>query len=138
VIVGIVDGQEGRLGSAIIKRLAKRLPAGWELLALGANSCATAAMLKAGASAGASGEGAVVWNSLRCTALAGPLSIVLANSMLGEISPRMAEAVASSPARKFLLPGPDGDVELAGVSETDLRRLVADLAERLAAWASAA
>jgi hypothetical protein len=131
----VVDGQGGSIGAEIVARLKGKLPEGWEVLALGTNAAATAAMLKAGAARGASGEGAVVWNSLRCAALAGPVGVVLANAMLGELTPRMAEAVASSPARKFLVPLDACEVEVAGVSKAALPELVADLVERLAAWA---
>jgi len=135
VIVGVIDGQGGGIGAQIVARLKGKLPEGWELLALGTNAAATAAMLKAGAERGGSGEGAVVWNSLRCAALAGPVGIVLANAMLGELTPRMAEAVASSPARKFLVPLSVCGVEVAGVGRATLPELIADLVERLAAWA---
>jgi hypothetical protein len=135
VIVGVIDGQGGSIGAQIVAKLNGKLPEGWEVLALGTNAAATAAMLKAGAEHGASGEGALVWNSLRCAALAGPVGIVLANAMLGELTPRMAEAVASSPARKFLVPLSACEVEVAGVSEAALPELIADLVERLSAWA---
>jgi hypothetical protein len=135
VIIGVVDGQGGGIGSRIVKRLKERLPAGWEILALGTNASATAAMISAGADGGATGEGAVVWNSLRCAALCGPVGAVLANSMMGEVTPRMAEAVASSPAEKFLVPTAACGVNVAGVGGQKIPEMVDDLVERLLAWA---
>jgi len=135
MIVAVLDGRDGSIGARIVKRLAGRLPDGWQILALGTNAAATSAMLEAGADQGASGEGAVVWNSLRAAAVAGPLGIVLANSLLGEVTPRMAEAVASAPARKFLLPVAD-EVEIAGVGDAEIQELVDDLVKRLLAWAA--
>jgi hypothetical protein len=135
LIIGVVDGQGGEMGAGIAGRLKGRLPEGWQLLALGTNAGATGAMLRAGADQGATGEGAIVWNALRCAALAGPLSAVLANSMMGELTPRMAEAIASSPAEKFLLPLTDAEVQVAGVGKASAPELIADLAERVVAWA---
>lgn len=135
MIVAVLDGQGGSIGAEIVKRLAGRLPGGWEILALGTNAAATAAMLAAGAERGASGEGAVVWNSLRAAAIAGPLGAVLANSMLGEVTPRMAEAVASSPAEKFLLPISACGVQVAGVKSAAMPELIDELAGKLLAWA---
>ena len=136
MIVAVLDGQDGSIGSRIIEKIRDGLPEGWEILALGTNATATAAMLKAGAEQGATGEGAVVWNSLRCAAIAGTLGAVLANSMMGELTPRMAEAVASSPAEKFLLPVNDAGVTLAGVKERDFAALLDDLAGKLTSWAA--
>ncbi|MHC4915507.1 MAG: DUF3842 family protein [Planctomycetota bacterium] len=134
MIIGVVDGQGGGIGSRIVKRLKEKLPEGWEILALGTNASATAAMIAAGAESGATGEGALVWNSLRCAALCGPVGIVLANAMMGELTPRMAEAVASSPAEKFLVPVSACGVQMAGQTDAKIPELVDDLAERLLAW----
>jgi Domain of unknown function (DUF3842) len=135
VIIGVIDGQDGVIGARITGQLKDKLPDGWEVVALGTNATATRAMLDAGADQGATGEGAIVWNSLRCAALAGPLSVVMANSMMGEFTPRMAEATASSPAEKFLVPLTDCEIQIAGVKETSAPELIADLAERIIAWA---
>lgn len=136
MIVAVLDGQGGSIGAEIVKRLTGKLPDGWEILALGTNAAATAAMIKAGAEHGASGEGAVVWNSLRAAAIAGPLGAVLANSMLGEVTPRMAEAVASSPAEKFLLPLSACGVQVAGVKKAAVPELLDELVAGLLAWAA--
>ena len=100
----VMDGQGGGVGRALIERLRA---GGYEgfVLAVGTNAAATAAMVKAGASAGATGEYAVVYNAARADVLAGPIGIVLAGGMMGEFSPAMARAVAESPAQKVLVPG---------------------------------
>ena len=97
----VMDGQGGGVGRALIERLRA---GGYEgfVLAVGTNAAATAAMVKAGASAGATGEYAVVYNAARADVLAGPIGIVLAGGMMGEFSPAMARAVAESPAQKVL------------------------------------
>ncbi len=135
MIIGVIDGQDGVIGASITRQLKEKLPSEWEVVALGTNAAATAAMVEAGANQGATGEGAIVWNSLRCAALAGPMSIVMANSMMGELTPRMAEAIASSPAEKFLAPLTDGEVQVSGVGKATAKELIADLCERVAAWA---
>jgi len=102
--IAVIDGQGGGIGSAIIKRLREVLGEQLEVIGLGTNAMATGAMLKAGANKGASGENAIVQTVKRVDLIAGTFSIVLANSMMGELTPKMAEAIASSPAIKCLLP----------------------------------
>jgi len=99
--IGIIDGQGGGVGCALIERLKG---SGHELLALGTNAMATSAMLRAGADAGATGENAVIFNAPRCDVIAGPIGIVLANALLGEVTPAMAAAVAAAPAPKVVVP----------------------------------
>ena len=99
------------------------------LLAVGTNSAATAAMVKAGASAGATGEYAVVYNAARADVLAGPIGIVLAGGMMGEFSPAMARAVAESPAQKVLVPVSRCGVQVAGLEAKPLGGYIADAAE---------
>lgn len=131
----VIDGQGGGMGKAITVQLRKAFP-GAELLALGTNSIATAAMLKAGASAGATGENAVVYN---CTA-AGPEDYILgaqgicfANAMLGEISPAMAAAVSRSRAQKLLLPVRTCGVQVVGTVERPLSEYLAEMVALIAA-----
>lgn len=99
----IIDGQGGKLGKLLTERLKQRLP-DQPLIAIGTNSIATAAMLRAGADAGATGENPVVVNSADADLIIGPLGIVIANSLLGEITPAMATAVGASRAQKLLIP----------------------------------
>jgi len=129
--IAVIDGQGGGIGKYIIEKLRKELPEEVEILALGTNALATAAMLKAGANEGASGENAVVFNAGRVDLIVGPISIVMANAMLGEVTPRMAEAVSSSAAPKILLPVTRGDIELAGYKSEPLPHLIEDLLTKI-------
>ena len=102
----VIDGQGGRMGKAMIEQLKRSgpLPDGVELYAIGTNSTATAAMMKAGADFGATGENPVIVNSRDADIIAGPIGIVIADSLLGEITPAIAMAVGSSSAFKILIP----------------------------------
>ena len=101
--IAVIDGQSGRMGQLFIQRLrAAELPC--EVLAIGANAIATAAMLKAGADAGATGENPVIVVCRTADIIIGPIGIMAADSLLGEITPEMAVAVGRSPAQKLLLP----------------------------------
>lgn len=101
--VVVIDGQGGRIGSQLVEKIKSSFPAA-EVVAIGTNSTATAAMLRAGADAGATGENPVVVNSRNADAILGPLGIVVADALLGEVTPVMAVAVGQSPATKILLP----------------------------------
>ena len=90
----VIDGQGGGIGRSLTEKLRAELPEA-ELVAVGTNSAATANMMRAGANVGATGENAVVFNCARTDVIVGPLGIILADAMLGEITPRMACAVAS-------------------------------------------
>jgi len=129
--IAVIDGQGGGIGKYITERLRKELPEETEILALGTNALATAAMLKAGANEGASGENAIVFNAGRVDVIAGPIGIVMANAMLGEVTPRMAEAVSGSAAQKILLPVTRGDVEIAGYKSEPLPHLIEDLIKKI-------
>jgi hypothetical protein len=128
--IGVIDGQGGGIGSTLIKRLKEVLGESVDIIALGTNAIATAQMLKARANRGASGENAIVRTAARVDIIAGPLGIVLAHAMMGEVTPRMATAVASSPAHKLLLPLTQENVTLVGVSNDPLPHLVAELVEQ--------
>ncbi len=129
--IAVIDGQGGGIGKYIVEKLRQELPEEVEIIALGTNALATAAMLKAGANEGASGENAVVFNTTRVDLITGPISIVMANAMLGEVTPRMAEAVSSSPAPKILLPVTRGGFELAGHKSEPLPHLIDDLLKKI-------
>ncbi len=101
--ITIIDGQGGRMGKAVIEQLKKAHP-GQELYAIGTNSIATAAMLKAGADYGATGENPCIVNAQDSDILIGPIGIVFANALLGEITPAIATAVGASKAYKILIP----------------------------------
>ena len=99
----VIDGQGGKIGKTIIEQLKKDHP-GLELIAMGTNSIATAAMLKAGADYGATGENPAIVNSRDADIIIGPIGIIIANSLLGEITPAMASSIGSSHAHKILIP----------------------------------
>ena len=127
----ILDGQGGGIGSRLAALLRPRLPEGCELLCAGTNALATSAMLKAGAARGATGEHAIVYNAQRAHLILGPMGILLANGILGEVSPAMAAAVSGSEAVKVLIPSSTCGVHVAGTEglklDEYLRRAV-DLA----------
>ncbi|HHT72283.1 MAG TPA: DUF3842 family protein [Firmicutes bacterium] len=99
----VIDGQGGGMGRMIVEALKKELPH-LEIVALGTNALATANMLKGGADQGATGENPIVYNCPQADVIIGPLAIVVANSLLGEITPAMAKAVGESRATRILLP----------------------------------
>lgn len=102
----VIDGQGGRMGKSIIEQLKKNCPEprSFEIYAIGTNSTATQAMMKAGADYGATGENPVIVNSRNADIIVGPIGIVIADSLLGEITPAIAAAIGSSPAYKILIP----------------------------------
>lgn len=120
----VLDGQGGGMGVQLIKQLAPHLPAGCELLAVGTNVMASTAMLRAGAQRAASGENAVIYNAARADLILGPIGILLANGILGEVSPAMAEAVASSEADKLLIPASSCGVWVSGTEELRLEEYI--------------
>jgi hypothetical protein len=129
--IAVIDGQGGGIGSAIIKRLREVLGEELEVIGLGTNVMATGAMLKAGANKGASGENAIVQTVRKVDIVVGTFSIVLANSMMGELTPKMAEAIASSSAIKCLLPLKIPEVEIIGTAKEPLPHLVDQLIKRI-------
>lgn len=129
--IAVVDGQGGGIGSLIVKRLRDEFGDSIEILALGTNAAATSAMMKSRANKGATGENAIVWNSNRVDMIIGPMSIVLPNAMLGELTPKMAEAIVSSDARKILLPLNQEGVDVIGVEKEPLPHLIEKLIEKI-------
>ena len=123
----VIDGQGGGIGSTVIKKLRNLLGEAVEIIALGTNAIATTQMLKAKANRGASGENAIVQNVLKVDIIIGTVAIIMAHSMMGEVTPKMAEAVARSPAKKLLLPLFQENVEIIGVSSIPLPHLIEDL-----------
>ena len=101
--ITIIDGQGGKIGKTIVEQLKKRHPE-QELYAIGTNSLATATMLKAGADYGATGENPCIVNAQDSDVIIGPVGIVVANALLGEITPAIATAVGASKAYKILIP----------------------------------
>lgn len=101
--ITIIDGQGGRIGKSVIEQIKKK-HSDLELYAIGTNSIATSAMLKAGADYGATGDNAVIVNAADSDIIVGPIGIVFANALLGEITPAIATAVSASKAYKILIP----------------------------------
>ena len=126
----IIDGQGGNLGRQLTKRLKEAMPK-VDITAVGTNSIATENMLKGGADRAATGENAVVVNARRAKVIAGPLGIVIADALLGEVTPAMATAVGSSDAVRVLIPMNRCDTLVAGVGEKSMGELVEDAVQRI-------
>ena len=126
----VIDGQGGGIGSAIIKKLKEVFDESVEIIALGTNAIATAQMLKARANRGASGENAIVRMVSQTDLVVAPIGIVMAHAMMGEVTPRIAEAVAACPAKKFLVPLTQEKVEIVGMLPTPLPPLIETLIEK--------
>jgi hypothetical protein len=111
----VVDGQGGGIGAALIKRLKEVYQEEHEVIALGTNVVATVQMMKVRANRGASGESAIIRTVPTVDVILGSISIALANAIMGEVTPRIAEAIASAPALKILLPLTRSRVEIVGL-----------------------
>lgn len=129
--IAVIDGQGGGIGTVIIKRVREAFAEEIEVIGLGTNAMATGAMLKAGANKGASGENAIVQTVKTVDIVTGTIGILIANSMMGEVTSKMAEAVGSSPAMKCLLPLRMSEVEIIGASKEPLPHLIDHLIRRI-------
>ncbi len=125
----VIDGKGGGVGSALIARL-KGL-SGIRLLALGANALATSAMLRAGAQDGATGENAVIQCCRQADVVAGPIGILIAGAMLGEITAPMAAAVGQSPARLVLIPNAKSGAHICGLQQMPLSQYIEEAAKKI-------
>lgn len=128
----IIDGQGGSIGAQLVRQLQKALPQA-ELIAIGTNSAATGAMLKSAASpvSAATGENAVIVAARSADLIAGPIGIVLADALLGEVTPNMAAAVGSSRAMKVLIPMSRCDTLIAGFSDSPIAALIEDAVQKI-------
>ncbi len=126
----VIDGQGGGLGRQLVSALAAACPEA-ELTAVGTNSLAANAMLKAGASRAATGENAVVVNCRRADVIVGPIGIVIADALLGEITPAMAAAVCQSGARRVLVPINHCENYVVGVPDQPVSQLVVAAAQKV-------
>ena len=122
----IMDGQGGGVGRCLVEELSKKFPRA-ELIAVGTNATATTNMMKGGTNLGATGENAVLYNSNRVDIIVGPIGIVMANAMLGEITPKMAETVASCKAQLLLIPMNRCDTVVVGVEAKKISDYIADV-----------
>ena len=126
----VLDGQGGGIGRALVSAIAQKLPEGAELLCVGTNAMATAAMLKAGAQRGATGENSVRWAAEHADVLVAPIALVLKDSMMGEVTGDMAACVGESRAKKILVPTQRCNAYVAGVSDMTMQQLVEDAAQQ--------
>ncbi len=129
--VVVIDGQGGKLGKRLIESVLELCP-DLEITAVGTNSTATAAMLKGGAAKGASGENAIVVACRTADIIAGPIGIICADALLGEVTPAAACAIGASAALKVLLPVSKCGITVAGTGEGNLTKVVADGARIIA------
>ena len=129
-VVLVLDGQGGGMGRGLVEAVKRAWP-DLRVRALGTNALATAAMLRAGADDGATGENAVVVNCRTADIIVGPIGIVIADALLGEITPAMAAAVCQSPARRVLVPINHCENIVVGVPDQPIGQLVAAAAQKV-------
>lgn len=126
----VIDGQGGQLGSQIIKAVVAKYPDS-EITAVGTNAVATAAMMKAGAKKVATGENPVIVACRKADVIIGPIGIVIADSLLGEVTPEMAVAVGQSEAARILIPVNKCENLVAGVKNLTVSALIDDTIAKL-------
>ena len=126
MVVAVIDGMAGGIGAQVIKAIREELPSYIEIYALGTNSIATSAMMKSHANKGATGENAIVVSSKKANVIVSPISIVMPDSMMGEVTSRMSEAVCDSEAFKILLPLVPENLEIVGIEGKPLSLLIKD------------
>lgn len=123
--IAVIDGMGGGIGVQIVTQLRQELPLDTEIIALGANAVATDRMMQAKASRGASGENAIRVTIGQTDIILAPIGVVIPNSMMGEITPGIAEAIAGAPGRKLLLPVNQPHFEIVGVEWKALTKQIA-------------
>ena len=128
----VIDGQGGGLGRQLVAAVKKAVPQA-VVTAIGTNSAATSTMLKAGADRAATGENAVVVNCRSADIIVGPIGIVIADALLGEIAPAMAAAVCQSGAKRVLVPINHCENYVVGVPEQPVSQLVSAAAQKVKA-----
>jgi len=126
MVIMVIDGQGGGIGKALVEKLKTIIGTDHELLAVGTNAMATMGMMKGGAKNIATGENAVIYNANRADIIIGAIGIVSANSMLGELSPSMSEAIGESKALKVLIPLNRCGLRVAGVNVDSLPAMIDD------------
>ena len=126
----VIDGQGGNIGRQIIKMLQEQLPEA-EIRAVGTNSIATSNMIKGGNVSAATGENAVIVGCRKADVIVGPVGIVIADALMGEVTPAMAAAVGQSDAVRVLIPLNKCDTLIAGVSNTTTSFLIEDAIEKI-------
>ena len=127
----IIDAQGGGIGMQVVSALKNRFPEN-EITAVGTNSAATTAMLRAGADHGATGENAVIVGCRQADVIIGPIGIVVADALYGEITPAMSLAVGQSRAKRILIPVNHCNNVIVGVTDSSIGRLIEGVLEELA------
>ncbi len=125
--IAVIDGQGGGIGKAVIEKLRQVFGNEPVIIAFGTNALATSLMIKAGANEGASGENAIATSVPGVDVIIGSVSILAANSMLGELTPRMAVSIADSRALKVLIPLNRCNIQIAGVRNEPLPHYIDDV-----------
>jgi hypothetical protein len=123
-VIAVIDGMGGNIGHQVVSQLRRELPGDIEILAFGTNSAATANMMKAKASRGATGENAMRTSMSRADIIIAPIAVVIPNSYMGELTPAMAEVIASSNAEKVLLPLGQPQLHFVAASRQPLPHLM--------------
>ncbi|HDN80728.1 MAG: hypothetical protein DRI61_00955 [Chloroflexi bacterium] len=126
MVIAVVDGLGGGIGAQIISQLRQELPLDVEIIALGTNAVATDRMMKARANRGASGENAIRISIREADFIIAPLSVLIPHSMLGEVTPGIAEAVALAPGHKLLLPITQPRLEIMGLEWKPLTKQISE------------
>lgn len=129
--IAVVDGQGGGIGKAVVEKLKQNFGSQIIVTALGTNALATAAMLKAGADEGATGENAIIYNVKRVKCICGPIGLVSANALLGELTPAMAMAITDCEALKLLIPFNKCNTVVLGVEGKSLGAYIDELIVRV-------
>ena len=126
----IIDGQGGQLGAQLIKAIRSRFSQ-VDITAVGTNATATAAMIKAGADGAATGENPVVVACRRAEVIIGPIGIVIADSLYGEVTPKMAVAIGQAQAARILIPVNKCENLVAGINEFTMSEMIEDVLRKL-------
>lgn len=129
--IAVIDGKGGGIGCQVDERLKSFNNNDFEIIALGTNSQTTSNMLRAGADDGATGENAITWMCKNVDIIIGPLAIISANSMMGEISPKTSEAISSSTARKLLLPVNKCNIDIIGLGNMQFKIIFNELTDSI-------
>ena len=126
----VIDAQGGGIGKQLVTAIKQNIPTA-SVIAVGTNSAATTAMLKAGADEAATGENSVVVACRQADVIVGPIGIVIADSLIGEVTPKMAAAVAQSNAKRILIPFSHCDNIIVGVSDFSAGSLIRSAVEEI-------
>jgi len=132
MIIAVIDGMGGGLGVQLVTQMASQFGSRVEIIALGTNALATNSMVRAGAARGATGANAVRVSLRRVDIVVGPLGVVIPNALMGEITPEIAELVASCDARKILVPVNQSHFEIIGLENRSLVSLIKEAVARVA------